>query len=67
MGVTLTRDDGEPNDCERWMRILGEGVLGGADIWAAMANKGSGGSVLGVYKRGDYAGGVWVYSSTEVN
>jgi hypothetical protein len=36
MGVTLMRDEGESKDCERWMRILGEGVRGGGAIRAAM-------------------------------
>lgn len=30
MGVTEMRDEGESKDCERWIRILGDGVRSGA-------------------------------------
>lgn len=53
MGVTEMREDGESKDCERWTRILGEGVLGGAGRRAAMSTRtlmlGIRGSKLRVY------------------
>ena len=32
MGVIVILEEGESNDCERWIRILGEGVRGGGTM-----------------------------------
>jgi hypothetical protein len=42
MGVTDMREEGESKDWERWMRILGEGVRGGAAWRAAIVMGGDG-------------------------